>query len=451
MTTRSFTVAGMHCSACEVLIHKKLSKIPGIKSVNVSRSHNLVTLTSKSSSKISANFLNQLFSTDGYSFSVNQSNNTTQDSVKNDPFTSLAIVLLFIIAFFILSQTGFSSLVSVGAQSSLPTFFLFGLLAGFSSCAALVGGIILSLSQQWLSAYNSTDSVIKKSEPHFLFNLGRVVGYGFFGAILGQVGNFFRLSPLVSASLVIGVSMFMIALGLQMIGVRALQNFQIRLPKSFTSKIADEANFTSRFAPLLMGALTFFLPCGFTITAQALALASGSPFQGSMIMALFALGTVPGLLAIGLGSVKLSSNPKLAKQFSLTAGLLVLFFAFFNINSQLSVLGLTNLGNFTPTTTTNSALPPMVNGRQVVKISATATGYLPSNIVLRALTPTRWEVTATNVSGCTNAIISRSLFDGRIDLVNGTTSVKEFTTPVAGSYRFSCWMGMISGTVEVVN
>ena len=85
-----------------------------------------------------------------------------------------------------------------------------------------------------------------------------------------------------------------------------------------------------------------------------------------------------------------------------------------------------------------------------IKITAGST-YSPNKITLRANTPTRWEVTASGISGCTNAIISRSLFDGQIDLVDGTTSVKEFTSPKPGVYKFSCWMGMVSGTIEVVD
>ena len=43
---------------------------------------------------------------------------------------------------------------------------MFGLIAGLSSCAALVGGIILSLSKQWLSMYGKDESFVKKAEPH---------------------------------------------------------------------------------------------------------------------------------------------------------------------------------------------------------------------------------------------------------------------------------------------
>lgn len=464
--TVRYYVSGMHCASCEILIEKRIIKEEGVEMVDVSLTKGTVTIEYRDGMKITPKYLNSILARDGYQFSEKPFGESRRavnidcavpNDKTSDSYTPILVAGMFMVGYIFLSKTGWASMVSVNAQSSLPIFFLFGLLAGVSSCAALVGGIVLSLSKQWLLSYSSSDSVMAKAQPHFLFNVGRVVGYAGFGAVLGMVGNFFRLSPIVSATLVIGVSILMVLLGLQMVGVRALANFQIRLPKSITGRVADESRFTGQFAPLLMGALTFFLPCGFTITAQALALASGDLWQGALIMGLFALGTVPGLLAIGLGSVKFYSNPRLAKQFSMAAGLLVLFFAAININSQLSVLGVAKLSDLvSPPARTGSAqaageLPPIVDGKQVVKILASASAYAPNRIVMRANTPTRWEVEATNITGCTSAIISRGLFEGQIDLVNGTMSVKEFTSPKPGIYRFSCWMGMVTGTVEVVD
>lgn len=468
LLTSTYYIQGMHCASCEILIEKRIFKEETVQMVDVSLAKGTVIIEYYSDQKVTPEFLNKIFKEDGYCFSATPFNKSQKiatdshcavpDSSPSNPYTPFFIAGIFIIGYIFLSKTGLASLISVNSQSSLPFFFLFGLLAGISSCAALVGGIILSLSKQWLSKYNDNDSTLKKAEPHFMFNIGRVLGYGVFGAILGMVGNFFRLSPVFTASLVIGISIVMVLLGLQMVGIKALRNFQIRLPKSITGKVADESNFKGRFGPFLMGALTFFLPCGFTITAQALALTSSNPLQGALIMGLFALGTVPGLLAIGLSSVKFHSNPKSSKQFSMVAGMLVLFFAAFNINSQLSVLGISNASDLISSSTTNSQtikttveLPPMVNGVQVVKINASASSYTPNRISLRANTPTRWEVTANGISGCTNAIISRGLFSGQIDLIDGTVSTKEFTSPKPGVYKFSCWMGMVTGTVEVVD
>lgn len=435
--------------------------------VDASLSKNSVTIEHQQGDQITAKYLRQIFKENHYYFSDIPFHKNAPVAVNSycavskpgNPLSALFIASLIIIGFLLLNKSGLASLVSVNTTSTLPIFLVFGLLAGFSSCAALVGGIILSVSRQWVGNYGNSDNIVTKLQPHFLFNAGRVLGYAFFGALLGYVGNFFRLSPLFTATLVIAVSGLMVVLGLQMLGVKALANFQIRLPKSLTGHIADESNFQSRFAPALMGALTFFLPCGFTITAQALALASGSPVTGALIMSFFALGTIPGLLAIGYSSVKFHSNPATAGKFSTIAGYLVLFFALFNINAQLSVIGLPNLSDVFAANSSYSSvatgstgdLVPVFNGKQVIKMDASSRGYTPNRFKIRANTPTRWEITTNNISGCTNAIISRSLFAGQIDLVDGTTSVKEFTSPKPGVYKFSCWMGMVSGTVEVVD
>jgi plastocyanin domain-containing protein len=65
--------------------------------------------------------------------------------------------------------------------------------------------------------------------------------------------------------------------------------------------------------------------------------------------------------------------------------------------------------------------------------------------------PVRWEITDTGTSSCTNAVISKSLFDGQISLTPGQTSTKEFTPQKVGRYKFSCWMGMVTGTIDVVD
>jgi plastocyanin len=240
-----------------------------------------------------------------------------------------------------------------------------------------------------------------------------------------------------------------------MLGVKSLRRFQPTLPKFATRYIADETNFKGRYMPFLMGGLTFFLPCGFTITSQGLALLSGNPIQGGLIMALFALGTAPALLLIGFSAVKFSSRPHLAYQFSKVAALMILFFAFFNINSQLNVLGLASLNDIKIISAASPAdgkgLAPIVDGKQVLKMEASSSGYRPNYLKVRAGIPVRWEINDVGTSGCTNAIISKSLFDGTIPLTPGQVTIKEFTPTKPGRYKFSCWMGMVSGIIEVID
>ena len=365
--------------------------------------------------------------------------------------------------FLYLNKLGFSGLVNVNSKSSLPAFFILGLIAGISSCAALVGGVVLSMSKQWLEIYSENKSTLEKFQPHLMFNTGRIISYAILGAILGAIGSKLQISLRFTSFLIIAVSIIMFLLALQMLGVKSLRRFQFTLPKFATRYIADETNFKGRYMPFLMGALTFFLPCGFTITSQGLALLSGNPIQGALIMAFFALGTAPALLLIGFSAIKFSSRPHLAYQFSKVAGILILFFAIFNINSQLNVLGVLSLSDlginstkFSNTTKNNSSqneegLAPIVNGKQILKMDASSYGYSPNYFKVKAGILVRWEITDKGTSGCTNAIISRSLFEGEIPLTPGQISIKEFTPKEPGKYKFSCWMGMISGIIEVVD
>ena len=458
-----YKVEGMHCASCEILIEKKLLEIQNIKSVDASTTKGEVVVEYEGD-RPNPEKLSKIFREEGYTFleiATPKSARTEASFSKKSNTTLVAfnIAIFIIIGFLILQKMGVSGFLNVGSSSSLVSFFDLGLLAGISSCAALVGGMILSMSKQWHGLYSEKNTTLEKMQPHIMFNVGRLIAYGVLGAVLGIIGSRLQISFKFTSFLVIAVSFLMIALGLQMLGVRAFRKFQFTLPKFVTRYIANEENFQGKYMPFIMGALTFFLPCGFTITAQGLALLSGSVIQGSLIMLAFALGTAPTFLFIGLSSVKFSSKPHLAERFSKVAGFLVLFFALFNMNAQMNVLGFTGVksifagsGEQTQGTSANAKdLPPIVDGKQVVKMNASASGYSPSYIKVRVGVPVRWEVTDTGTSGCTNAIISNSLFSGQISLTPGQVSVKEFTPEKIGKYRFSCWMGMVTGTIEVIN
>ncbi|MFH1366504.1 MAG: sulfite exporter TauE/SafE family protein [Patescibacteria group bacterium] len=454
-------IKGMHCPACVLLVERKLKEINGIRKADVSLKKEQVIIEGDIPL---VSHLNKLFKKDGYTFFETETEKPSaqgrsafggEEKSKTNILKIALISLGVILVFFILNRLGFGSLVNVQSQSSLPTFFAFGLLAGLTSCAALVGGIILSLSKQWLDLYGQTDSTFKKLQPHLMFNTGRLVSYAVLGGILGAIGGQLKISLTFTSILVMAVSVLMFLLGLQMLGVKSLRAFQFSLPKSLTSRLSDERKFKGRYLPLLAGAVTFFLPCGFTITAQGLALLSGSFLQGGLIMLFFALGTTIPLLMIGLAGVKFFSHKKFAATFLKVAGVLVLFFALFNLNSQFNVLGWPSLSNFTFKTNSQAqanddGFPPLINGKQVIKMEASVKGYSPSYFKVKEGIPVRWEITDTGTSGCTNAVISKSLFIGQINLTVGKTSVKEFSPPSPGKYKFSCWMGMVVGTLEVV-
>lgn len=470
----SYSVKGMHCASCEVLIEKKLIKQNHIEGVDASTSDNKVTIEYQGE-KPSVAQLNRLFASDGYSFEeVSEQEykeekfvqlNNGQLVINKSKLSSYSFIAIGIIGILLiyklLEKFGIASLVSVDANSSLPAFFLFGIVAGFSSCAALVGGIVLSMSKQWYELHSASNSFSEKIQPHILFNVGRISSYFILGGVLGAIGSVITISPIFTATVAILVAIMMVLLGLQMLGLRAFQKFQFRVPKFISRYIADESNFSGRYMPILMGALTFFLPCGFTITAQGLAIISGNPLRGALIMSLFALGTSPMLMFIGMSSTKLYEKAHLAENFMKLVGILVIFFGFSTFNMQLVALGLPNLNDigfgqigFAQSNyagSANTSLPQIINGKQIVKMEASTSGYSPNYIKVRLNVPVRWEINDTGTSGCTNAIISKGLFDGQIDLETGKVAIKEFTPTKVGKYRFSCWMGMVTGVIEVVN
>lgn len=459
----TYYVSGMHCASCEVLMERELLKHKGVKSVEAS-TRNGTVVVEYSINRPGIKELNRKFNDQGYSFSDAP---IAPPTPNNEGWKIAGLAAIVVAVFFILIKSGLSSLVSVNAKSALVTFFAFGLLAGLSSCAALVGGLVLSMSKQWLEAYSPNASASKKFEPHLMFNFGRLVSFTIIGGILGAIGGTMRLSLNWASILVIVVSVMMILLALQMLGVKSLRWFQITMPRFITRRVADESKFKGKYMPLVMGALTFLLPCGFTITAMSLALLSGKIIQGALILMFFVLGTAGPLLAIGFSSVKFSQNPQFTQRFMKVAAIVIFVFALYNINAQLNVLGLPSLNNITTTSASsavgtdtnstgnsqnggNATGPTNVSNPQVIKMNASSNGYSPNYFKVVSGVPVRWEINDTGTSGCTNAVISRSLFDGQIDLTPGQLSVKEFTPTKAGKYKFSCWMGMISGIIEVV-
>ncbi len=457
MQEKTYYIKGMHCAACEVLIEKKLLEIPGVKSVDASTDKGQAIVEFEGAQpKIEV--LNDIFKKDNYAFFDNQQEvkkTAKEEKPVSKTLIAFNIAILIVIAFLLLDRAGVSSFLSVGSNSSLIAFFGFGLLAGLSSCAALVGGIVLSMSKQWNDLYANEQSSYKKFQPHVLFNVGRILSYALGGGLLGLIGSRLQISLSFIAFLVIAISILMIGLGLQMLGVSVFRKFQFSAPKFITRYVANENNFKGKYMPFVMGALTFFLPCGFTITAQTISLLTGSAMQGALIMLFFALGTAPMLLLIGLSSTKFFSKPHLSLTFSKVAGFLVIFFALFNIFNQMNVLGI-GFPNANPAqvSSAQNGVVALVDGKQVIKMTVYPSNYTPNTLTVKAGVPVRWEITSSGQPGCdSGAIVSNILPNGSVYLNpnQGQVTVAEFTPQNPGTYKFACPMGMVRGTIEVIN
>jgi sulfite exporter TauE/SafE/copper chaperone CopZ len=456
-------VDGMHCASCEILIEKKLLKKDYVQSVDASLKDGTVQLEIDRGAEFDVEDINQEFKELGYEFarkrfkkvveppllSINSQGELSFNPKKMRSLLKLlAIFFGFIILFFIFENLQLGRYVSVDENSSLPAFLLLGLVAGVSSCAALIGGLLLSMTKQWNELYIDSDSSIQKFQPHALFHVGRLISFFLFGGLLGLVGEAISLNNATIYSLLtILISVVMFILALQMLDVRWAQNFRFAAPKSLTRVAADESRFQGRYMPFLIGVATFLLPCGFTLIAQGVALASGNFLQGAFIMTFFALGTLPMLLGISLSGVKLNSKPHLTAKFNVVAGLVIIFFVIYNVNGQLNVLGLPSLSdiNLQPSPTM-SATPVALNpdGEQVVSLKAEGFSYIPtSSMTIKAGIPTKLIVDNQGILGCGAFMAARGLIDNFVALQNGQ-NVIDLGSPRAGTYKITCSMGMVA-------
>ena len=95
------------------------------------------------------------------------------------------------------------------------TSFIIGLIASVSSCLAIVGGLVLSLSAK-ISEDNVSDT-----KTFILFHIGRLVSFAILGGLLGLLGNAIGINFTFTAILGIIASLIMLALGFNLVGIFA--------------------------------------------------------------------------------------------------------------------------------------------------------------------------------------------------------------------------------------
>ncbi|MHB0865378.1 MAG: urease accessory protein UreH domain-containing protein [Minisyncoccota bacterium] len=331
MKTLTFHVSGTHCPSCKIFIEDTLNEQIGIEQVQVdlkSETVSLETTLDESQHKL-AEILTEKIKHNGYALSVEKKAKERKDNGVF--FQALPIGLGLLVLFFLIQKSGILNF-GFGGTVTPVTSFLIGLVASVSSCLAVVGGLVLSLS-----ATVSQDK-ISDVKPMMLFHGGRLLSFALLGGVLGALGGAIGISFTATAILGIIASIVMIVLGLNLVGVFE-KNVIALSPRvfNFFRKVEHKTS-----APFFVGAGTFFLPCGFTQAMQVAALSSGSFFSGLLIMAAFALGTFPMLALLSFGSASFAGS-KHAPLFFKSAGVLVIGLGAFAL-----LAGLTGLGVIDP-------------------------------------------------------------------------------------------------------
>ncbi|GAD83338.1 hypothetical protein FEK33_21295 [Nocardia asteroides NBRC 15531] len=343
-----------------------------------------------------------------------------------------------------------------------------GLFAGGISCAAVQGGLLTGvITRQRTSSATATagKSVAVESPPRIWTRLGddltpvggflagKLLSHTLLGAALGALGGVVQLSIGIRTWLQIGTGLLIILFGLAQLGVPGFRGIVVEPPTSWMRIVRNGARLHTAFAPAVLGVLTILIPCGITLSVEALALASGSPLWGAAAMAVFVLGTGP-LFAV-LGYAARVAATAWRGRLAVATGLVVLGMGFYTLNGGLELAGsplaagriAESFGAGEPPVADASAAM-VATGVQVVTITARTGAYTPGNVEAKSGVPTTLVVKTNGVQGCIRSMVIPSLGIQKILPTTGETRI-DLGVLQPGRLDYTCGMGMYSGMLTV--
>lgn len=456
-TSLDVRIDGMTCRACEITVERRFKKVPGVKKVDVNAAKGIATITMAGKSAPDLDELQKLVAKDGY---VIRGASSAGVSLAVRP-SLLRLAGLFgavLILGTLLSKLGvFHQSYQTGGSITFLSALLVGLVAGSSSCMAVAGGLMLGTAAKFSEAYGGS-TPMSRMKPVFMFVSGRVISYGLLGGVIGTIGQALTPSPLITGIITVAAAVYMLIMGLDMLRIapRWLTGLLPRMPKAFSHRMIDAEGKTHPVMPFILGAATFFIPCGFTQSFQVYALTTGSFAGGALVLTGFALGTVPALLALGCASNALKG--KAGNLFFQFSGTLVVVLGVWNMQNGFTVAGHPlSLSSMLPklhaVETAQAVDDPNVvfDGKtQLIKMKLGIDPfYSPSDeFTVRAGYPVRMEISGIG-TGC-RSVFQIPKFGVQVSL-NQPINIVEFTPDKSGDTTFSCSMGMFRGTLHVVS
>lgn len=181
--------------------------------------------------------------------------------------------------------------------------FMVGIL-GSGHCMGMCGGIA-----SLLNIHRQKPSV---TIPLF-YNVGRLISYSLFGAIIGGAVSslaLFSSNTHILTWLRLLAALFMILLGLHISnwwkGLVIIEKAGQYIWKYISPLGQSLLPLKSPMHALPYGFVWGWLPCGLVYSMLTWASVTGSAAHGALTMLFFGLGTLPSMLAIGYGSQWLS-------------------------------------------------------------------------------------------------------------------------------------------------
>ena len=241
----------------------------------------------------------------------------------------------------------------------------------------------------------------------------------------------------------------MVIMGISMTGLLpGLNRITPRLPRIFREK-ADSAKRGK--GAFMVGLLNGFMPCGPLQVMQVYALGTGSFISGALSMLFFSLGTLP--LMFGLGAMVTMLGSKFSKKMMKISAVLVVVLGIIMLSRGLALSGVSLPSLTSATTASTAALTttavPAADGVQNITSTLTSRGY--PNITVKKGVPVVWNLQAASnvINGCNQTLVL-SKFGLRVNLQAGDNII-QFTPTQSGTIQYSCWMGMQTGKITVVD
>lgn len=442
----------MHCKSCEILTEEELAKVPDVKKADTDFRIGSATVFYEGDAPSDTEIADAIRRA-GYEIGENKRAWFSRNfSFYLETAAAAAMVgVLYLIG----RDQGWFSLSPGSAEEldRLPVVFAVGIAAGLSTCMAIVGGMILAVSARFGEMHPEADAK-RKFVPHIFFNLGRVGGFALLGALLGALGSMIQPSVGFVGVLTVAVAVIMVLLGFQLLELfPRLSAWKVTLPKGIAKLLGIQTHSQKEYShgrAALLGALTFFLPCGFTQAVQLFVVTQGNALQGALIMGTFALGTAPGLL--GVGGLSSIAKGALGRYFFRAAGITVIALGVFNFGNGLNLL---NLG-----TTPSVARETKETGResigeemaqkepQVLRMAQEADGYYPNEFTVKKGRPVQWVVDSKESYSCAVSLVAPKA--GVRKVLEPGENLVTFVPKTVGDIPFSCSMGMYRGVIHVV-
>lgn len=310
---KTLNINGMHCISCEIVIRQKIEEA-WYKQAIIGISHKKWNIVLELEDNNDIEKIKESIEQAWY-----QVGSKIQKQKSDHPqwwWKRWIWIILAWLLVVLLINTDISKIMPQYTELTFGIALLIGLVASISTCLAVTGWIVIGYAE----------SVSDKNplKTQLLFHWGRVLAFVVGGGLLGIVWGSLQTTAGLSLILNIIVGGILLYLGLQILGlVPNISRRWIHLPTWIANYISKIKN--PKYA-WFVGALTFFVPCGFTQSMQIIALQSGWFWQWGTMMWLFALGTLPVLLGLWLWTKYIKEKIRMFNP--IIATLLVAFGAF---------------------------------------------------------------------------------------------------------------------------